>query len=470
MSASALSRDRQPVAAPSAIPQPAVPSPVRTVYRYRPDASTSSRRLSASFTAAGPLSSQPTTACSSVTASTDPRHPAYDHPGPLTSHPTTEFSYMAASGSRGGFDRFAGAALRPSLTTSNLPAPSTYQKYARRASPTNIPSSKTSTAATYTASTAIPRFKVEKAPSSSSTISLGTKHKDSLDIAHTKFTPKQAPKSKVKAGGGIPKSRTMNVLSNLTAPFSRTSSLASFARSESRHASGSSAATSNVAAPPAVARNTAAGASTQNLNSAMPPSFNGIRLIHTAQSSAYWTGRFMALQDKFQVEKLLPGNLTTLVGGHAEQSSTPAATGGRPQISLPISHTTACLSSSAATPRMLQRQQQPLMPKQNQHARSNSTASATSPLTSKPGSSAEAAALLLDEDNCSKRAFLHLEALCTTNEARKSLHAWQQNYARRMGKENLLPKGGTMEDKEKGWVGRLFSGGSYGKKSGYSAL
>ncbi|ENH62090.1 hypothetical protein FOC1_g10015049 [Fusarium oxysporum f. sp. cubense race 1] len=40
------------------------------------------------------------------------------------------------------------------------------------------------------------------------------------------------------------------------------------------------------------------------------------------------------------------------------------------------------------------------------------------------------------------------------NEARRSLVAWQQSYARRLGKPQLLPQGGRMEDKS--LMGKLF--------------
>ena len=64
--------------------------------------------------------------------------------------------------------------------------------------------------------------------------------------------------------------------------------------------------------------------------------------------------------------------------------------------------------------------------------------------------------LLLDDDNRCRRIFLHLEALCVTAEARRSLHVFQQEYARKQKKPDLLPSGGTMEDR--GFVSRLFSG------------
>ena len=49
-----------------------------------------------------------------------------------------------------------------------------------------------------------------------------------------------------------------------------------------------------------------------------------------------------------------------------------------------------------------------------------------------------------------------------TSEARKSLKAFQQSYARRFACEALLPVDGCMVDREGGFIakaGRLFSGG-----------
>lgn len=63
---------------------------------------------------------------------------------------------------------------------------------------------------------------------------------------------------------------------------------------------------------------------------------------------------------------------------------------------------------------------------------------------------------LLDEDNRHRRIFVHLKAMCVNNEARKSLHSFQQDYARKMKRECLLPRGGTMEDRT--LVSRIFGG------------
>ncbi|KAI0011541.1 hypothetical protein F4779DRAFT_615562 [Xylariaceae sp. FL0662B] len=446
---------------PPTFRKPTIPSsPARTArqYHHRHSASSSTRKLSASFVTDGPLSSQPTTAYSSVTAAGGP---LFDHPGPLTSHPITAYSTALASSSSGNFDRPSGGALGTSHTFASLPASSICRKDARQPLPSNLPLPKAPAATTYT--TASSRFYpyVENIPPSSSAAGTSLKNRDSSDISSTQVLPEQDLKAKSKSRGGIPRSRTFNVLSNITSSLSRTS-LGSFTRNESRQASTSSIATNNTATS-LNAGNAVSGSSQsllkQHAGSSRTPLLVDQRQIHTAQSSEYWTGRFLALQDRFHSEMLLPENLTNLVNVHAERSWVPPVTTGKPAASLPNSFTTALIYAPN------QSQNQPEKGKHRQTPSNSTAASGTS--TSKQYSSSEAAGLLADEDHRDHRVFKHLEALCTTSEARKSLHAWQQGYARRMGKANLLPKGGTMEDKDKGWVGRLFSSGGQGKRGSF---
>jgi hypothetical protein len=51
------------------------------------------------------------------------------------------------------------------------------------------------------------------------------------------------------------------------------------------------------------------------------------------------------------------------------------------------------------------------------------------------------------EEMLSKRVFIHLEALCVTIEAKASLWRFQQEYARLVDCEALLPFGGSMGSK-----------------------
>ncbi|KAG4218984.1 hypothetical protein PC116_g32536 [Phytophthora cactorum] len=108
----------------------------------------------------------------------------------------------------------------------------------------------------------------------------------------------------------------------------------------------------------------------------------------------------------------------------------------------------------------------------------------------------QAASEMTDDDNRIRRVFRHLEALCANRSALDSMHEFQQDYARLVGKKGLLPPGSSWDDniynssnrdkdknqdnsgldhpdkdREKkggpGWVGRIFSGssaGSNGKK------
>lgn len=240
---------------------------------------------------------------------------------------------------------------------------------------------------------------------------------------------KESLKTKYKPFGSLPKSRTLNVFSNLTASLSR-GSLPSF----SRTISSSSAASGNDGA--SHRPHTASTTSTQEVEVVNP------RQVTGAQSSEYWTGRFMALQDRFQSEMLLPDNLTTLITAHAERSQPSPA---------PAPVQNAIVPTSTSIPNL-----------SYPHTRGHKHKSSISSTASNRASRELDATLLMDEDNRARRVFLHLEALCITNEAKKSLHTWQTSYARRMGKECLLPRG----ESSKGWVGRLLGKNDHGSKRG----
>ncbi|KAI0601073.1 hypothetical protein F4775DRAFT_542616 [Biscogniauxia sp. FL1348] len=391
-----------------------------------------------------------------------------------------------------------------SHTYSSLPVSSKYPKDLHRTSPTNIPPSKASIATSYATATALPHALTENIPPSASTASIGTYRDTSLDTSsQAHILPHPAPRAKNKSRIGIPKSRTLNVFSNLTSSFSRTS-LGSFAHSDSRHTSASSGCsvhdTMSARSRPGSGGSSLASDPSQ-ARARTNPVPNNPRQIYTAQSSAYWTGRFMALQDRFRSELLMPENMNTLVTAHAERSMVGASQPPFGSGSLATSATTSCLSNHNITPRTARRvvtnavatprgssisprkpqlpqtqprQVNPVTPMlgkdKNKHTISGSTIFSNATF-SNHGSS-EAAALLTDEDNRTRRVFLHLEALCTTSEARRSLRTWQQSYARRVGKPILLPQGGTMNDRDKcdnhdhgqwrdrTWVGRLLSGSS----------
>lgn len=138
-------------------------------------------------------------------------------------------------------------------------------------------------------------------------------------------------------------------------------------------------------------------------NLLQPPTLN-IRQISTCMPPSYWLGRFQALHDRFRSDYLDPGFLDS------------------PEK---CKYWTAIPNDETDT-------------------------------EAEPTSSCKG------DERLSKRVFTQLEALCTTNEARKSLKAFQQAYARKFECEALLPLGGCMVDREPGFIakaGRLFSGG-----------
>ncbi|KAK9788230.1 hypothetical protein AB5N19_02951 [Seiridium cardinale] len=353
------------------------------------------------------------------------------HPNPLALHPVNQQRYSTRRISA-GFPTDGPPSSLPSVATSSLTVSTTHGELStmyttaprptRKVTPTSIPLPEASIATTYETAVASYPQNDENVPPGSSRSSLWHKHKNSIDIAAAKLQARSKP----RAHGILPKSNTLNVISNLTASISR-NSLTKFNRSASISSTTESEPRTSLASVSSVALPTA--------------DIGNPRQIHTAQASAYWTGRFMALQDRFRNEMLMPENMTTLITAHAERSIVPEYEAQAP----------AHLTASATQPNLGR-----IRAKGKSHRYSISNA--PKGRVQRPGASLDAARLE-DDENRARRAFLHLEALCTTSEARKSLHAWQQTYARQMGKEELLPRGGTMEDK--GLLGRLLRRGSH---------
>ncbi|KAF3026597.1 hypothetical protein E8E14_014290 [Neopestalotiopsis sp. 37M] len=222
-------------------------------------------------------------------------------------------------------------------------------------------------------------------------------HRDSLDIAAAKL---RAKSDKHQPFATIPKSNTLNVITNLTASISR-ASLSKFSRSASNSSNAGSDQERSFASGNAFAE------ASHDDHDEDP------RKIHTAQSSAYWSGRFMALEDRFRSEMLLPENMTTLINAHAERSIVPER---KPQTSfyIPASYSNPNLTRPAGV-RKLQR------------------FSLTSQQRQQPAQGSLDATRLEDDEHRARRVLAHLESLCTTSEARKSLRAWQRIYTRRTG-------------------------------------
>ncbi|KAI0394867.1 hypothetical protein F5Y17DRAFT_457456 [Xylariaceae sp. FL0594] len=440
----------------------------------QPSLPISARNISAGFSDGGPLSSNPTTACSTVTAST-----VVPHPGPLTSHPVNGLSstqpirhmrppaaystrmpsaprrqydpnslaaYLAKESSglphsqSQGIMRKTGPerSLRASQTYSNLPLPAKHHK-------------------SYSSSAmAQPRKNVENVPPSGSMASNGT----TLMGASMPTTPipaeKSSPQKKPKKLLGIPTSRTLNALSTITASLSR-NTFGKISGSHSRKTSASSKCTTRTFSGPYSHSSPAASTSSQGpfTPSAESAESPDPTLIHTAKSSSYWTGRFAALQDRYLSETLEPENLLVLTHVYGERSLLPLA-----QPSIPSSATTSYISGAAASgsTHPINRPTELRRPPKLRQPQVEQTMAAER-------SRKEAVAQLVDEDKRAQRIFKHLESLCTADEARKSLRAWQQSYARREGKWCLLPEGGTMFDstrkKEPTWLRRhILKGGN----------
>lgn len=168
--------------------------------------------------------------------------------------------------------------------------------------------------------------------------------------------------------------------------------------------------------------------------------------IYDSQPSAYWTGRFMSLHDKFQSEALVPKNMQTLIVAHASRNKD--MNDQRNRQSRPLetrySRYNTRLPPSATSAAILQ-QTSGIMADAIAHSD---------------------AALLLDDDERCKRVFVHLEAFCATDEARDSLRTWQQEFARKTGRKKLLPKDGAMHERHSGsYISRIMGGKRLGKRA-----
>lgn len=245
----------------------------------------------------------------------------------------------------------------------------------------------------------------------------------------------------------LSKSRTFNVLSGITASFSRSSLAPS--RRTTASSNGSSASLAQVATadtslskaptysrlPVSKSGRLSLGSHKSDLHLTQNPC-----CIYTEQPSSYWAGRFNSLHDKFLAECLTPNNLQSILEAQAERA------------------------------RARNQQLQPHIMRETQYTRFNTRLppSATSAAILQqtgggagPGSDtgemhAADAELLLDEDERCKRVFVHLETFCATDEARGSLFSFQQDYARKMRCPKLLPRGGTMGDRNWGsYISRM---------------
>lgn len=256
----------------------------------------------------------------------------------------------------------------------------------------------------------------------------------------------------------MPKSRTLNnVFSGISQSFSR-SSLIPSRRTDNNSSTASLSGASDASVTTAITTikvpaptrlpisktnrwSLGSHKSQLDLSLSRDPSF-----IYESQPSAYWTGRFVSLHDKFQSEALTPKNMQSLILAHSQRNKEMNSQRSRQSHPSEVRYSryNTRLPPSATSAAILQQTS-------GNMAQAIAQADAT---------------LLLDDDERCKRVFLHLEAFCATDEARISLRTWQREYARKTGREKLLPKGSVMQDRHSGsYISRIMGGRRIGKRA-----
>lgn len=243
---------------------------------------------------------------------------------------------------------------------------------------------------------------------------------------------------KQRVSSRLPTSRTMNVLQELKATVSRPSMKSATSLVSNMSDPLASSVSTPQTAPPAPLSKPptpwSSQASSLSLSCGSPSPDPDPRLIHEAQPSAYWSGRFMSLQDKYSSRHLAQYPPYRSV----------------PPLEKPVSDQSLPSSARRNTTGVIRSTHLP-------HATTTSALNDIRHMTKPPPPPPPAR----DEDAQSRQIFKRLEALCVTDEAKVSLYEWQQAYARRHNRPKLLPVGGTMN--EKGFVSKWF--GSHGQKS-----
>jgi len=223
----------------------------------------------------------------------------------------------------------------------------------------------------------------------------------------------------------LTRSKTMSLISNLTSSFQRSTS--SFTLTTSRSMSFSNRQ--------AHSPNKINGSSSYACPSPDDPA--DPREVSNTMPSSYWTGRYVALHDRFNTEFM---NIEVL-NIPDNQALSLALAGKESNNEDDMTKESKCASTVRKAAQVDERHLR--------HKLGTDNAAAG------PGS-----------EKTAKRVFVYLNSLCVTEEARKSLWAFQQAYARQIVCAALLPIGGTMVAKEGvlARAGRLFGGGN---KSGF---
>ena len=266
-----------------------------------------------------------------------------------------------------------------------------------------------------------------------------TSQDENVPPAGSGIPPPFTTTSKIHRKSQLPKSRTMSVLQDIKTSISRPSLSARSSNSRnfggpSRKTSESSTLTPSLPSSSSRLRLPQTSMTSLSRSSASgspcPPPQPSPQHITTAQPSAYWSGRFVALHDRFASE--------SLTSTSTRDQSTPSSSQSNTKPSTPTRFPPR--SSSLY----------PVHPAQLSHSIT------TSALTNVPFPTQRKPPPEDEEARC-RRIFHHLEALCTTQDARRSLHDFQQAYARQCGCPGLLPDGGSME--ERSLMNKIFGGG-----------
>ncbi|KAF4345658.1 hypothetical protein FBEOM_315 [Fusarium beomiforme] len=376
------------------------------------EARKATRRISASFSTHGSLASPPTVAKSGLIATSSSSLNVNPCSTTKTRIPTTKFHLPTPTTKR---------TLNPpklGLTTSFS------HQYLSSAAPIKPLPTASSFQSIYEDTSFESTVQDENVPPSD--------HKAS---ALPKFASQEAaPKNKSR----LPKSRTLTVLSDLKTSLSRSSlnKLSGSRDSTDPSSRKTSASSTSILFASTTSRLGLSRSSLVSRSSSSSTSATEVQpdpnQITTSQPSAYWSGRFVSLHDRFLAEEYSDGEATMSDFSPGNLSKYHAITTDRAAVNFRPTHLSHSTTTSALT-----------------------SLTGTRPRT--PSSTKDARCL---------RIFQHLESLCTTSEAHRSLLAWQQSYARRVGKPQLLPQGGRMEDKS--LMGKLF--GANPNKGGRRSL
>lgn len=244
-------------------------------------------------------------------------------------------------------------------------------------------------------------------------------------------------KPKAPSPSKIPKSRTMNILHDLKTSISRSSLNA---RGPIRIEDQASSASSRSTIVPSTSSKLRLPDTSQTSLCQSPRSCTPEPdpfLVDDAQPSAYWSGRFMSLWDKFSSECLRPVPHGCSGGDGQQESKGSYSTSKRTKTTI--------LPRPAHLPR----------------------STTTSALVTVEGDSPKLPQVCSSEET-TRRIFRHLESFCATEEARMSFREWQRAYAQRHQQPSVLPQAQAVV--EKGTMSRWLTEAQRNSRRSFSAL